>query len=93
MPTWCLQGTLPPWRQQGGQDARMAAHLHWKAKQTSPEPSGQCLPSKNQRISCVLIGLGVQEMVGVKRFPSVGLEPGAILFYFSTWSETLIVLT
>ena len=93
MPTWCLQGTLPPWRQQGGQGARMAAHLHWKAKQTSPEPSGKCLPGKNQRISCVLIGLGVQEMVGVKRFPSAGLEPGAILFYFSTWSETLIVLT
>ena len=45
------------------------------------------------RISCVLIGLGVQEMVGVKCFPSVRLELGAILFYFSTWAETLIVLT
>lgn len=32
-------------------------------------------------------------MVGVKSFPSVRLEPGAILFYFSTWAETLIVLT
>lgn len=39
MPAWCLQGTVPLWRQQGGQGARVAAHLSLESKVNIPGAS------------------------------------------------------